>query len=437
MEQTTGNRVVILGGSFAGLYCAQVLHDTARKSAIPKPKITVLDRNNFVLFATFLPEVLSNQVNPLTVVPAIRRVTGQRDIDFRQTEIQGVDFDKKLVHTETGDFEYDTLVIALGGATNFYGNQNAERYSFPFKTLADGLRLRNHVIDCLERANQSKNAADRRRLLTFVQAGAGCSGLELMTELEAFLHHVCGRVYRNINYYRDVRLILAEGLPRVLASLPELASQAGLAKLAKKGIEVSLNTFVTDVGPGWVELGKGERIETETLIWAAGVKANPMTAQFPFEKDRIGRIKVDEYNRVLGQENVYAIGDVAHFIGEDGVPLAQTAQVAVQQGPALARNLIASWEGKLMRPFRFHYRGDLVSIGNLDAVCTPFGWNVFGLSGWLLFKWVYFSKMPVMQNRFRLLSDWILYFLQGPIVSRLDEFGSERTVIGKPKEPNA
>jgi NADH:ubiquinone reductase (H+-translocating) len=152
----------------------------------------------------------------------------------------------------------------------------------------------------------------------------------------------------------------------------------------------------------------------------AGVKASPLVAALPLEHDRSGRIKVDEFMRVPGYDGVYAIGDDAHQIGEDGEPLSPTAQVAVQQGPALARNLVAEWEGRPLKPFKFHYRGDLVSIGTLDAVCCPYGWNVFGFTGWLLFKWVYFSKMPTMQNRFRLLSDWVLHGLQGPTVARLE-----------------
>mgnify|MGYP005847037987 CR=1 FL=1 len=433
MESRNGshgsNRVVILGGSFAGLYCAQVLHDTSRKSKAPKPSITVIDRKNFVLFTAFLPEVLSNQLNPLSIVPAIRRIIGKRDISFHQTEVKEIDLDSKRVITQKGVFEYDTLILALGGVTNYFGNENFEKYSFPFKTMADGLRLRNHVIDLLERADRSTDPQERRRLLTFVQAGAGACGLEVMTELREFLHKVCGKVYPTIDFQRDVRLILAEGLPRVLSGMPESCAVAACEKMERREIKIHLNTFVTDAGPGWVEFDGRERVECETFIWVAGIKANPLIASLPVEHDRMGRIKVDQFNAVPGYPGVYAIGDNAHFV-ENGQPLAPTAQVAVQQGPALARNLVAQAEGRPMKPFKFHYRGDLVSIGTLDAVCSPYGRNIYGAGGWLLFKWVYFSKMPTMQNRFRLLSDWLLNALQGPTVARLE-------YDGKAVEPHA
>jgi len=258
MEATNGgNRVLILGGSFAGLYCTQVLHDTAKKAGTPMPDITLIDRNNFVLFTAFLPEMMSNQLNPLSIVPAIRRVVGGRNIAFHQTEILDIDLSNKRVTTGKSVFEADTLVLALGAVTNYFGNESFEKYGFPFKTMAHGLRLRNHIIDCLERADRSKDEAERRRLLTFIQAGAGACGLEVMTELREFLHLTCGKAYRNINFHRDVQLILAEGLPRVLSGMPEACALAACEKMQRRHIDVRLSTFVTGAAPaGWNWMGR-------------------------------------------------------------------------------------------------------------------------------------------------------------------------------------
>jgi NADH dehydrogenase len=353
----------------------------------------------------------------------VRRIIGKRDIAFHQTEIEEIDLQNKRVITQKGAFEYDTLILALGAITNYFGNESFEKYGFPFKTMADGLKLRNHVIDLLERADRSTDLQERRRLLTFIQAGAGACGLEVMTELREFLHKVCGKAYPTIDFQRDVRLILAEGLPRVLSGMPEACALAACEKMGRREIKIRLNTFVTNAGPGWVEIDGKERVDCETLIWVAGIKTNPLVAGLPVEHDKMGRIKVDEFNAVPDCPGVYAIGDNAHFV-EDGEPLSSTAQVAVQQGPALARNLVAQAEERPMKPFKFHYRGDLVAIGTLDAVSSPYGHTVNGAIGWLLFKWVYFSKMPTMQNRFRLLSDWVLHALQGPTVARLEYDGT-------------
>ncbi|MGI6209067.1 MAG: NAD(P)/FAD-dependent oxidoreductase [Anaerolineae bacterium] len=424
-----GKRVLILGASYGGLYCAKFLHDLVQKSSAPKPKITIIDRKNYILYTAFLPELVSNQVNPLTIAPSVRRILGKRDVEFVEAEILDIDVDNKRAITSRGTYEGDVLVIALGGVTNYFGNENFEKYGYPCKWMPDGLALRNHVIDCLEKADRSTDLDERRRLLTFVQAGAGACGMEVMTELTEFLHRVCGKAYKNINFYRDVHMILAEGLGRVLSSLEEPVSRAATEKMRRRGIDVRVNTFVTDAGPGYVDIKSGdqtERIETETLIWVAGVKANPLVASLPLEHDRAGRIIVDRLFQVPGKPDVYSVGDCAHCPDENGQPLATTAQVAVQQGPALARNLIASWEGREMTPFKFWYRGDLVSIGSLDAVCTPFGWNIFGATGWLLFKYVYFSKLPTWQSRLRVLSDWILNYLQGPSIARLEYDGVEQ-----------
>jgi NADH dehydrogenase len=427
-------KVLILGASFAGLYAAKFLHDEACKVGLELPEITLIDRKNYVLFTAFLPEILSNQVSPYTIMPSVRHVLGNRQVDFRQEEIQNVDLEQRLVRTDRGVHRADRLVLALGAVTNYFGREDFARYGFPYKTMADAIRLRDHVLSCLERANISNDQAERRRLLTFVQAGAGCCGMEVMTELRELVHRVAGRFYRNIDAARDARFVLVEGMERVLPTLEPEVSLAAEEKLRKRGIAIRTRTLVTGAGPGWVELNHEEQIESETLIWVAGIKANPLVAALPAGHDRLGRVVVDEYFRVPEYEGVYAIGDCAACPDGQGGTLAATAQVAVQQGPALARNLVAEWLGRSPKPFRFRYRGDLVSIGSLDAVCCPFGWNVFGLSGWLLFKYVYFSKLPTVQSKVRILGDWLANFLTGPSIAMLEAVRTDASGLAVPSE---
>ncbi len=418
--QEHDNRILILGGSFAGLYTALFLDDALRRRAGPKPSITLIDKNNFLLYTAFLAEVASNRLSPLAIMPPIRRIIGRRDIAFHQTTVEDIDLEKRQVQTQAGTFDYDHLVLALGSVNNYFGNEDFRKYGFPYKTMGDALKLRNQVINLLETADRLTDPREKRRLLTFVQAGAGFTGVEVIAELREFLHSVAGRVYRNIDFERDVRLILVEGLERVLSTLPEALSREALRKFERKGIEVRLNTFVTGAGPDWVELAGEERIETETLIWVAGVQANPLVASLPLEHDRMGRVVVDEYLNVPGHPQIYALGDNAACPGEGGQPLAPTAQVAVQQAPLLARNFVASLEGQPQEPFKFHYRGDLVSIGSMDGVCCPYGLHLFGLPAWFLYRAVYWSKLPTMRNRIRVAVEWLLHVINGPSVSRLE-----------------
>lgn len=422
-----GKRVLILGGSYGGLYCAEFLHDLARKSSAPRPKITIIDRKNYVLYHAFLAECVSNQVNPLSIAPSIRRVLAKRDVEFVQAEILEIDLENKRAVTDNGTYEGDVLVLALGGVTGYFGNADFEKYGYPCKEMEDGLRLRNHIIECLELADRSQDQEERRRLLTFVQAGAGPTGLEVLTEIADYMHKVCGKFYKTLNFSRDIRLILAEGMDRVLCTLEPEMSQAASGKIQRLGIEVRCGTLVTGAGPGYVDLkcdGEVKRIPTDTLIWVTGIKASPLIAALPVEHDRMGRVVVDKLFQVAGYSDIYAVGDNAHVPDESGTaPLGTTAQVAVQAGPALARNLLAKWEGREMTPFKYWNRGEMVSVGTLDAVCSPFGRKVYGPFAWFLYKYVHFSKMPTWHARLRTLSDWLLNWTSGPNISTLDYRG--------------
>ncbi|NLT41275.1 MAG: NAD(P)/FAD-dependent oxidoreductase [Anaerolineae bacterium] len=421
-----GKRVLILGASYGGLYCAWFLHDLARKSSAPRPKITIIDRKNYVLYHAFLAECVSNQVNPLSIAPSIRRIIGKRDIEFVQAEITEIDAANKRAVTDCGTFEGDVLVLALGGVTGYFGNKDFEKYGYPCKEMEDSLRLRNHIIECMERADRSRDQEERRRLLTFVQAGAGATGLEVLTEVGDYVRKVCGKYYKSLNFRRDIRLILAEGMDRVLCTMEPDMSRAADSKLQRLGIEVRCGTLVSGAGPGYVDLKSGgevKRIATETLIWVTGIKASPLIAGLPTEHDRMGRVVVDKLFQVSGFSDVYAVGDNAHVPDESGNPLGTTAQVAVQAGPALARNLLAKWEGREMTPFKYWNRGEMVSIGSLDAVSTPFGHKVNGPLAWMMYKYVHFSKMPTWHSRLRTLSDWLLNWTSGPNISTLDYKG--------------
>ncbi len=414
-------KIVILGAGFGGLYTALFLGKPLRKQ--PKAEVTLIDKSNYLLFTALLAEVLSGKLDMWPIVRSIRQMIHKLPIEFRQSTVESIDLEKSQVHTDGGTLDYDYLVLALGGVTNYFGNDNLKKYTFPFKTLGDALRLRNHVIDVLEEAHSCEDPARRRSLLTFVQVGAGATGVEAIVEICDLLHQILPTLYPNIDFHRDVRMLLVEGLERILLTMPPDLAHRAQRQIERDGIEVQLGTFVTDAGEGWVRFADGQTIETQTLIWAAGVRANPLIEALPLEKDRTGRLMVDGYLNVPSYPNVYAVGDNAHFRAEDGQPLAPTSQVAVQQAPLLARNLLARLEGGAQQPFRYHHRGDLVCVGPTCAVANPYGVQLSGLAGWFIFKAVYLSKLPGMRNRIEAMLGWLWATLRQPNISKIDLSG--------------
>jgi NADH dehydrogenase len=247
-----GRRIVILGAGFGGLFTAVELERQVRQEA--GPEILLLDARNYHLFSPMLHEVTSGSVEPRHVVWPIRALGRKTRCTFERREVRAIDLERRKVITDRDQVGYDYLVIALGSTTNYYGVKGAEERSFSFKTLADAVRLRNHVLEMFERADQERDPARRRRLLTFVLVGAGCTGVELATELHSLARRTLVRHYPRLDV-RDVRIALAEASGRILPCVSDQLAELGLAKLRGKGIEVRLQAPVVRVGEGEVELG--------------------------------------------------------------------------------------------------------------------------------------------------------------------------------------
>lgn len=420
MEQSTSvspKRIVILGGGFGGLYTAVRLAKLLRR-AQPAVEITLIDRNNYFLFTPLLHEVIPGRVEMHHVTHPIRHFLARTPVQFHQTEIQQIDLPGKTVRTAMGDFPYDVLVLALGSVTNYFGNEEIAYHSFALKSLPHAVRLRNHILAKLEAACNTPDAAMRCRMLTLVQVGAGFTGLEAITELHDFLHAALRKDYLTLDP-AELRLLLVDALPE----LPTPAD-AGLLKytarlLQKKNIECRLNTTVSTAGPGWVTFAGGEIVETDTLIWAAGVTANPLLADLPVERGSGKRLTVLPTLQLPSFPEVFALGDCALSM-QEGKPLPTTAQVANQQAPVLAANIAALMAGKSLRPFTFHRLGELASLGEYNAIAEMGPFRFRGFFAWWIWWMVYLVKLPRWEARVRVCVDWLVGFSFPSDTSRIE-----------------
>jgi NADH dehydrogenase len=410
-------RIVILGAGFGGLYTALRLAKRFRR-AIGAVEITLIDRNNYFLFTPLLHEVIPNTLEMHHVAQPVRHFFARLPVRFYATEVQQVDFPGKTVRTAMGYFPYDYLVLALGSETNFFGNAALACHAFPMKTIEHAARLRNHLLAMLEAASQTSDRDERRRLLTVVQVGAGFTGLETITEVHDFLRAAI-RVDYPMIAPEDLRLLLIDGLPAL--PMPTDARQARYTMriLLRKGIDVRFNTLLADAGPGWVTFANGERIETSTLIWAAGVTTNTLLGDLPVEKGSGRRLKVLPTLQLPQFPEVFALGDCALSL-EASTPLPTTAQVANQQAPVVADNLAALLAGRPLRVFQFHHLGQLASLGACHAIVEIGPFRLQGMLAWCLWRLVYLLKQPGWETRIRIAADWILGFFFPRDTSRIE-----------------
>lgn len=413
-----GRRVVILGAGFGGLFTALELDRQLRRET--GVDVRLLDARNFHLFSPMLHEVTSGIIEPRHVVWPIRALSRKTQLTFEAREVRSIDLEGRKVLTDYGDVGYDYLVIALGSVTNYFGISGAEDKAFNFKTLKDAVRLRNHILEMFERAVLEREAARRRRLLTFALVGAGCTGVELATELHDMVRKALARHYPHLDV-REVRIVVAEATGRIIPCVSDRLANLALEKLIRKGIEVRRHAPVVRVTDGTIELADGEVIRTETVIWTAGVKANPIVEALPVEKDKLGRVVVNEYLELPAFSGIFAIGDCAHFRDpglQDALP--PTAQVAVQQARCLADNIARELRGERKEPFVYQHLGDLVSLGAADGVAEIAGLAFSGLPAWLLWRSIFLAKLLGWKNRIRVALDWIISSLFQRDLAKLD-----------------
>lgn len=404
-------KVGIVGAGFAGLYCA--LH--LQKAGAPaRVEITLFDRNNFFLYTPFLHEVATGTVDSRHIAVPVRKIARPERVHIRSEEVTRIGLLDKSLTTASGEYRFDAVVIATGSEANFYGIPGARENCITFKSIFDAIRLRNSIIDCLERAAIEKNPAVKREILTFNVAGAGCTGVELVAEMAEFLGQIVSREYPEINH-SEIKVNLIEAAPNVLTSFPPKLSRAAAERLGELGVELLTESPIAGVSREFIRLASGRRLSNGLLVWAAGIKARAIPVEPEVDRDKSGRFIIDQSLGVPGHEGVFAIGDCAVCV-QDGKPLASTASVAVQQARYAAGKIM---EPAYAAPFRFKYRGDMASLGFMSGVCDVYGWQLRKSIAWTFWKLFKLAMMPRYKNRFQIISDWLIAFIFRRDTSRL------------------
>ena len=415
-------RILILGGGFGGVYTAltleQLLRHDLRRGAT---ELTLVNRENYMVFQPMLPEVISGSIGLVDTIAPIRRLCPNTNLYTRP--IEKVDIQRRRVLTAAGlgtrpcEIEYDHLVIALGNVTSLANLPGLAEHALPFKYLGDALTLRNRVIHTLEEADIEPDPQVRRALLTFVVAGGGFSGVEVVAELNDFVRAVA-RNFRHLNA-GDIRVILVHAGELIFPELPRSLAEFAQRLLSKRGVEVRLRTRLAGATAEAALLEGGERIATRTLVSTVSSVSNPLVASLPVKKER-GRIVVDSHLAVPDSPGVWAVGDCAFVIdGESGEPCPPTAQHAIRQARRLAENLVATLRGAAKTRFAFTALGKMASLGHRSAVGEILGVQVSGFLAWWLWRTMYLMKLPGLDRKIRVATDWTLDLILPPDIVQL------------------
>ena len=393
-----GPKVVIVGAGFGGLAAAKKLSD--------KPvDVLIIDRNNYHLFTPLLYQVASSLLNPSDIAQPVRSIfRGSKNVRFRQAEVSGIDLDERVVHLEGGDeVPYGFLILAAGSTTNYFGLAGAEDRALGLKDLPEALELRNHILRCLERATL-ENEAGARPWLTFVVVGGGPTGVEYAGALSELVRTVVPREYPELSR-RQVRVLLVEGQDEVLPPFPRSLGASARKSLERRGIEVVTGELVKALDGDEVVLAGGERVQAKTLVWAAGVKPSDLAGTIEAGRSRSGRIEVDQFLRVNGHENVFAVGDVASTM-QDGKEVPMLSAPAMQEARVAAANILATIRKEPLKRFHYTNKGTMATIGKNSAVAHVWKFNFTGFIGWLMWLVVHLYYIIGFRNRIVVLLGW-------------------------------
>jgi len=409
-------RIVIVGGGFAGLHLVRRLESRLRSD---EAEVTVIDRNNFHLFTPLLYQVATGELPPHAVAYPLRIPLARSGYRFVRAEVGAIDLARALVRTSEGDFAYDHVVIVPGSVTNDYGTPGVKDHALTVKWLTDGRALRHRILSVFEEAGAEPDPGERRAMLSFAIVGAGPVGVELAASMRDLMDHTLRSLYPSIDFDREPHITLLDGSDRVLPQMDVRLSRIAARRLARLGVELQMGTLAAAVTADGVATKDGRMVRAQTVIWAGGVKANPLLADLDLPKTKDGRLVVDEFFRVGGRDDVLSFGDAGAFM-DRGKPLPMLAQVAVLEAPVAARNLAHLVRGEPLEAYAYHRKGDLVALGRTSAGAEFAKLGNLVLSGfpaWTVWRANYLLQLVGVRNRGTLLVEWLLsYFSQRIVV---------------------
>ncbi len=425
--------VVIVGGGFGGLYAARAL------SGQPV-RVTLVDRRNHHLFQPLLYQVATAALSPGDIAQPIRHVLRRsRNLAVVLAEATAVGVARRRLVLADGELGYDYLILATGASHAYFGHEEWRPHAPGLKDIEDALEIRRRVLLAFEAAEREPDEARRRALLTFVIVGGGPTGVELAGALAEVARDALAHDFRAIDP-RQARIMLLEAGPRLLPTFSERSGAAATRHLAARGVELHTRQAVTRIGPGLVEAGS-LRIAAETVLWAAGVTGSPLAQTLGVPLDRAGRVLVQPDLTIPGHPEVYVIGDLAAFLHRGGTPLPGMAPVAIQMGRHAAANVLRAARGEPPRPFHFHDRGVMATIGRNAAVAEIGAFRIDGLLGWLIWVVVHIFFLIGFRNRLLVMVEWAwayVTFNRGVRLITGDAApGARRTPVEEPERGRA
>ena len=410
-------RVVIVGSGFGGLSAA------SRLAGRPVD-VTVVDRDNNHGFWPLLYQVATAGLGPDDIARPIRAIYSDHpNIDVRVGSVSHVDLDRRVVHLDGEDegegLPYDYLIMAAGSSTTDFGIAGVGEHTFPLKTLPDAVRLRNHVLTAFERADARRRSGDEVPEMTIVLIGGGPTGVEMAGALSELIAHNLASDFKHLDLGR-ARIVLVEMTDHLLPGFGPESQRAALQTLEAVGVEVRFGTKLAKVTDSSVSFEDGTEIATDTVVWTAGVAANPLAGTFPGDKGKGGTVPVREDLSLPGHPEVFVIGDMAALAGRDGAPLPQLAQVAIQGGRRAADNIGRRMAGRPTRRFRYRNHGIMATIGRRQAVAeVPGGIHFSGTLGWLAWLGVHLVFLVGFRNRVVVMINWAWNYLTWDRASRV------------------
>lgn len=427
IPETALKRIVIIGAGFGGLKLAQNLMGKGYQ-------VVLIDKNNYHQFQPLFYQVATSGIEPSSILFPLRKIFQKRtDMYIRVAEVFSVNPDKKILSTSLGTVWYDYLVIGTGVNSNFFGMKNMEEFAIPMKSVSEAMALRNRLLSSFEKAVTLRDQNEKKALLNIVVVGGGPTGVEVAGAIAEMKNFVLPKDYPDQNFDL-MKINLIEGSGKLLGGMSEHASQKALFYLERLGINVKLNTRVTDYDGNLLSMHEEEPIHTKTVIWAAGISGE-VPEGFPAETIGRGkRLNVDEFNKLDGFEDIYAIGDVALMITSDhphGHP--QVAQVAIQQGRNLANNFIGMLSNSHQKKFKYKDRGSMATIGRNRAVADlPFV-KFSGFIAWLTWMFVHLMAIVGVKNRLLIFINWMWNYMTYDQSLRLILWASRKTPTVQPQ----
>lgn len=405
IQRNQKKRVVIVGGGLGGLRLAEDLYGSGMQ-------VVLIDKNNFHQFPPLIYQIASAGIDPSSISFPFRQIFRKRkDFYFRMAEARMVDTEKKILQTSIGKIDYDYLVLAAGATTNFFGNKNIEEWAIPMKTVPEAMGLRNALLSNFERALTCATEGERQELLNVVIVGGGATGVEIAGALAEMRRYVIPYDYPDMDSSL-MHIYLIEAGDRLLAGLSQESSQKAYEFLKSMGVDIQFGKMVTDYRDHKVIMKDGTEIPTRTFLWVSGIRANAMPGIDESHMGRGFRFKVDEYNRIPGVEDVFAIGDQCLQTSDSAYPNGhpQVAQVAIQQAKNLAKNLKLINQGADSSEFTaFHYKnlGSMATIGRNKAVVEIGKFHSQGFFAWVLWLVVHLRSILGVKNKMMVLLNWL------------------------------